>query len=119
VTHKTRDDPRHTRTGLLLHKLSHDELPQLFNVVVGDMSLVGPRPELHHLTTAYEPWQRARQLVKPGITGLWQTTKRGEGFLLGDCIDLDLRYIAELSAGADLAILLRTPVALLRNKGVI
>lgn len=119
VTHKTLDDPRHTRTGLLLRKLSLDELPQLCNVVMGDMSLVGPRPELAHLTKRFEPWQHARHLVRPGITGLWQTTERGDGLLLHECIDLDLRYIAELSARTDLAILLRTPIALLRNKGVI
>lgn len=119
VTHKTLEDPRHTRTGRLLRKLSLDELPQLCNVIGGHMSMVGPRPELHHLTEGFESWQHARHLVRPGITGLWQTTKRGEGLLLHECIDVDLRYIAELSAGTDLAILLRTPFALLRNKGVI
>lgn len=119
ITHKTLDDPRHTRTGLLLRKLSLDELPQLCNVVMGDMSLVGPRPELAHLTERFEPWQHARHLVRPGITGLWQTTKRGDGLLLHECVDLDLHYIAQLSARNDLQILLRTPGALLRNKGVI
>lgn len=83
------------------------------------MSLVGPRPELAHLTEQFEPWQHARHRVRPGITGLWQTTKRADGLLLHECIDLDLHDIAELSARTDLAILLRTPAALLRNKGVI
>lgn len=119
VTHKTLDDPRHTRVGRLLRKLSFDELPQLCNVIAGDMSLVGPRPELHHLTGGFASWQHTRHLVRPGITGLWQTTKRGDGLLLHECVDVDLRYIAELSAAGDLAILLRTPFALLRNKGVI
>jgi len=119
VTHKTGADPRHTRVGRLLRRASLDELPQLWNVLTGDMSLVGPRPELYELTERFAPWQHARHLVRPGITGLWQITERGQGRLLHECVDLDLRYIDELSPMTDLRILLRTPVALLRNRGVI
>lgn len=119
VTHKSAFDPRHTRLGRWLRKLSLDELPQLFNVLRGEMSLVGPRPELLHLTVDYLPWQRSRHLVKPGVTGLWQTTDRSKGMLLHECIDLDLEYIDGLSFRRDWAILLRTPLALLRTKGVV
>lgn len=119
ATHKSADDPRHTRLGRVMRKLSIDELPQLFNVVRGQMSLVGPRPELVELASEYLGWQHCRHLVRPGITGLWQTTERGKGRLLHECVDLDLEYIHGLSFRRDLSILLRTPAALLRNRGVI
>lgn len=118
-THKSAADPRHTATGRVLRKLSVDELPQLFNVVLGHMSIVGPRPELTQMTVDYTPRQRTRHLVKPGVTGLWQITERGNGVPLQECIDLDLEYISQLSCLRDVGILLRTPVALLRNKGVV
>jgi lipopolysaccharide/colanic/teichoic acid biosynthesis glycosyltransferase len=118
-THKSADDPRHTRVGRLMRKLSIDELPQLFNVLRGDMSLVGPRPELYDLIGCFCEWQDTRHLVKPGVTGVWQTTARGHGRPLHECVDLDLYYIAELSFRHDLAILARTPAALLRNRSVI
>jgi lipopolysaccharide/colanic/teichoic acid biosynthesis glycosyltransferase len=91
VTHKTGADPRHTRVGRVLRRTSLDELPQLWNVLRGDMSLIGPRPELYELAERFVGWQRARHLVRPGITGLWQTTERGHGRLLHECVDLDLR----------------------------
>lgn len=119
VTHKSANDPRHTRLGRRLRKLSLDELPQLFNVLRGDMSLVGPRPELLDLTVDYLPWQRSRHLVKPGLTGLWQTTDRGKGRLLHESIDLDLEYIEGLSFSRDWRILARTPLALLKTRGVV
>lgn len=119
LTHKSAQDPRHTRVGRWLRKTSIDELPQLVNVLRGQMSLVGPRPELIALVESYEPWQHARHVVKPGLTGLWQTTERGRGRLLHECVDLDLQYIAGLSLRRDASILLRTPLALLRNKGVV
>lgn len=117
-THKSPDDPRHTPLGRLMRKLSLDELPQLFNVLRGEMSLVGPRPELIDLTTAFAPWQHGRHLVKPGVTGLWQVTERGKGLRLHECVELDLEYIDGLSFWRDVAILLRTPIALLRTRGV-
>lgn len=119
VTHKSANDPRHTHLGRWLRKTSLDELPQLINVVRGQMSLVGPRPELADLIERYAPWQQTRHVVKPGVTGLWQTTERGEGRLLHECIELDLLYISRLSFPRDVVILARTPLALLRNKGVI
>ena len=119
TVHKSVNDPRHTPIGRFLRKLSLDELPQLVNVLRGDMSLVGPRPEIAALTADYLDWQQTRHTVKPGVTGLWQTTARGDGRLLHECVDLDLHYIRSMSFRTDLAILLRTPVALMRNRGVI
>jgi lipopolysaccharide/colanic/teichoic acid biosynthesis glycosyltransferase len=119
MTHKTSNDPRHTPLGRWMRKLSLDELPQLLNVLLGDMSLVGPRPELIDLTAGYQPWQHSRHLVRPGVTGLWQTTERGNGLLLHECIDMDLEYIDGLSFARDCEILARTPLATLRNKGVV
>lgn len=119
VTHKTLTDPRHTRTGRLLRRTSLDELPQLWNVLTGDMSLVGPRPELYELSARFAPWEHARHLVRPGITGLWQITERSRGRLLHECVELDLRYVEELSARTDLRIMLRTPGALLRTRDIV
>jgi lipopolysaccharide/colanic/teichoic acid biosynthesis glycosyltransferase len=102
-----------------MRKFSLDELPQLFNVLRGDMSLVGPRPELYEMISGYHEWQHSRHLIKPGLTGVWQTTERGRGRPLHECVELDLRYIERLSLRHDLAILARTPAALLRTRGVI
>ena len=119
VAHKSADDPRHTRLGRKLRKTSLDELPQLFNVLRGDMSLIGPRPELVQVVEQYTGWQHARHAVKPGITGLWQVTERPNGRLMHECIEIDLVYIERLSLRSDIAIVLRTPVALLRRDRVI
>jgi lipopolysaccharide/colanic/teichoic acid biosynthesis glycosyltransferase len=119
VTHKSADDPRHTRLGRMLRKASLDELPQLFNVLRGDMSLVGPRPELVEIVERYTAWQHARHAVKPGITGLWQVTERANGRLMHECVELDLTYIERLSLRADVAIAFRTPLALLRRDRVV
>jgi lipopolysaccharide/colanic/teichoic acid biosynthesis glycosyltransferase len=114
-THKSERDPRHTAVGRRLRKWSLDELPQVWNVLRGDMSLVGPRPELVEVVEHYAPWQRQRHLVRPGITGLWQVSKRGEG-LMHLYTDVDLEYVATLSFRRDLGILLRTiPAALARS----
>jgi lipopolysaccharide/colanic/teichoic acid biosynthesis glycosyltransferase len=115
VTHKSKDDPRHTRLGRLLRSTSVDELPQLLNVLKGDMSLVGPRPELASVVHAhYQPWQHARHVVKPGLTGLWQITERGNG-LMHEHITVDLEYVSRMSLWIDLRILLTTPLALIRQ----
>ena len=115
VRHKTLDDPRHTPLGKVLRKLSLDELPQLWNVLKGDMSLVGPRPELVHIVQRYEPWKHERHLVRPGLTGMWQTTARGVG-LMDDYIHLDTEYIRRLSLRLDLLLLLRTVPVLLKPR---
>ena len=115
VTHKSDEDPRHTDLGRRLRKWSLDELPQLWNVVRGDMSLIGPRPELVDIVARYEPWQHQRHLVRPGLTGLWQISRRGEG-LMHLYTDIDIEYIATMSLRNDLKILMRTiPAALSRS----
>jgi lipopolysaccharide/colanic/teichoic acid biosynthesis glycosyltransferase len=108
-THKSPSDPRLTRLGRVLRRYSLDELPQLWNVVRGDMSLVGPRPELVEIVARYQPWQHRRHAVKPGITGLWQVTERAaNGGRMHECTRTDLHYIDDLSFGTDVRILLRT-----------
>ena len=115
LTHKSEEDPRHTDVGRQLRKWSLDELPQLWNVVRGEMSLVGPRPELVEIVEGYEPWQHQRHLVRPGLTGLWQISRRGEG-LMHLYTDTDLEYIATVGLRTDLKILFRTiPAALSRS----
>lgn len=116
-SHKSEDDPRLVPVGRLLRKWSLDELPQLFNVLRGEMSLVGPRPELASIVGHYADWQHRRHLVKPGVTGLWQITERGKG-LMHERTDVDLTYISRLSLLVDLRILLCTiPGALGRCRG--
>lgn len=114
--HKSTDDPRHTRIGRFLRKSSLDELPQFWNVVRGDMSLVGPRPELVEIVARYEPWQHQRHIVKPGVTGLWQVSGRGSG-MMHLHTDIDLEYIETMGPITDLKILLRTIPATLRQRG--
>jgi lipopolysaccharide/colanic/teichoic acid biosynthesis glycosyltransferase len=113
---KIPNDPRITRVGRILRKTSLDELPQLINVARGEMSLVGPRPELVEIVERYEPWQHQRHLVKPGLTGLWQVSRRGEG-LMHLYTDVDLEYVATVSLRTDLAILARTIPAALGRSG--
>jgi lipopolysaccharide/colanic/teichoic acid biosynthesis glycosyltransferase len=115
-THKHPDDPRLSALGRLLRRLSLDELPQLINVVKGDMSLVGPRPELVEIVDCYEPWQHRRHCVKPGVTGLWQVSARERP--MHEATDVDLEYVDSISFLTDLRILVRTlPAALGRKKG--
>jgi lipopolysaccharide/colanic/teichoic acid biosynthesis glycosyltransferase len=113
-THKSESDPRHTRVGRFLRRRSLDELPQLLNVLAGQMSLVGPRPELEEIvSTVYESWQLQRHVVKPGITGLWQVTARVAGdAIIHNNAQIDIEYIHQLSLWTDLRILLKTPTAL-------
>ena len=116
LTHKSEQDPRHTDLGRRLRKWSLDELPQLWNVVRGEMSLVGPRPELVEIVERYEPWQHQRHLVRPGLTGLWQISRRGEG-LMHLYTDIDLEYVATVCLRTDLKILFRTIPAALGRSG--
>jgi exopolysaccharide biosynthesis polyprenyl glycosylphosphotransferase len=112
---KMRDDPRITRVGRFLRKSSIDELPQLWNVVRGEMSLVGPRPALPHETEAWDPLLTQRLRVTPGITGMWQVNGRSESSF-EDYTRLDLYYVDNWSLLIDLAILAKTvPVVLLRR----
>ena len=104
---KIKDDPRVTKIGRFIRKTSIDELPQLINVIKGDMSIVGPRPPIPHEVENYEPWQKLRLSVKPGLTGLWQISGRSSiGF--EEMVRLDLRYIRERSLLYDLKILIKT-----------
>jgi exopolysaccharide biosynthesis polyprenyl glycosylphosphotransferase len=113
---KMRDDPRRTRIGALMRRWSIDELPQLWNVVTGEMSLVGPRPATPREVALYEDWQLHRLATLPGITGLWQVSGRSElGF--AEQVLMDIMYIENWSLGMDLRILLRTVPAVLSGKG--
>src|SRR5438128_7854178 len=114
---KLTNDPRVTPVGRFLRKTSLDELPQLWNVLRGDMSLVGPRPPLPYEFEQYQPWHRRRVLeARPGITGLWQVTGRSRT-TFDDMVRLDLRYARTRSLWTDVKILLATPVAVISGKG--
>ncbi|HKT03538.1 MAG TPA: sugar transferase [Rugosimonospora sp.] len=113
---KMRNDPRITPVGRWLRRLSLDELPQLFNVVKGDMSLVGPRPPLPREVAEYPFDMRRRLVVKPGLTGLWQVSGRSD-LSWEDSIKLDLRYVENWSFPMDLMILARTVLAVMRSSG--
>lgn len=113
---KIRDDPRVTGVGRFLRRFSLDELPQLFNVLSGSMSLVGPRPPLPSEVEAYESDVRRRLLVKPGLTGLWQVSGRSN-LSWQDSVRLDLYYVENWSLAGDLVIILRTVRAVFRSTG--
>lgn len=113
---KSSRDPRRTAVGKFLRKFSIDELPQLYNVLRGEMSLVGPRPPLPQEVARYESWQRRRLSMKPGITCLWQISGRNE-VSFHDWMKLDLTYIDNWSLLLDLKILLKTVPIVLLGKG--
>ncbi|MCP2047864.1 UNVERIFIED_ORG: exopolysaccharide biosynthesis polyprenyl glycosylphosphotransferase [Paenarthrobacter nicotinovorans] len=113
---KIKDDPRITRIGSILRKYSLDELPQLFNILTGSMSLVGPRPPLPREVEAYEHDVRRRLLVKPGLTGLWQVSGRSN-LSWQDSVRLDLYYVENWSLAGDLVIILRTVRAVFHSTG--
>jgi lipopolysaccharide/colanic/teichoic acid biosynthesis glycosyltransferase len=115
--YKLTNDRRITPMGRFLRKSSLDELPQLFNVLKGDMSLVGPRPPIPYELAAYQTWHRRRVLeVRPGITGLWQVTGRSS-VKFDEMVRLDLRYAMTWSPWLDLKILLMTPLAVIKGSG--
>jgi exopolysaccharide biosynthesis polyprenyl glycosylphosphotransferase len=116
VLFKRANDPRVTRVGRFLRHTSLDELPQLFNVLKGDMSLVGPRPELPWLVGQYEPWQHKRLAVPQGMTGWWQINGRADKPLHLHTED-DLYYVRNYSLWMDIYILLKTPWVVVRGKG--
>src|SRR5439155_9952054 len=113
---KMRQDPRMTRVGRILRRLSIDELPQLYNVIHGEMSLVGPRPPIPAEVDEYDEWQLGRLRATPGMTGLWQVSGRSE-VPFHDMVRLDLHYIRNWSFALDVEILLRTIPAVLTSKG--
>ena len=113
---KITDDPRVTRTGRLLRALSIDELPQLWNVLRGEMSLVGPRPPLPSEVADYDVWHRRRLSMKPGITGLWQVAARREPEF-DRWVRMDLEYIDRWSLWLDLKIMARTIPAVITQQG--
>lgn len=117
VVYKVTDDPRVTSVGAFIRKTSFDEIPQFFNVLKGDMSLVGPRPPIPYELESYDPWHRRRIMeLKPGITGLWQISGRSSTSF-DDMVRLDLRYTREWSLWLDLLILFKTPWVVVSGKG--
>jgi lipopolysaccharide/colanic/teichoic acid biosynthesis glycosyltransferase len=112
-------DARITTVGRYLRKLSIDELPQFFNVLRGDMALVGPRPEMPFIVRSYHPWQQLRHLVLPGITGLWQVTSRKTiPMQHPKATALDIEYIRRRSLATDISMLFKTVLSLIRTTGV-
>jgi lipopolysaccharide/colanic/teichoic acid biosynthesis glycosyltransferase len=115
---KIADDPRVTPVGRHLRRWSIDELPQLWNVLRGDMSMVGPRPPLPDEVAGYDPWHLRRLRVRPGLTGLWQTSGRSD-VPFDEAVRMDLFYIENWSVGLDLYLLGRTVVAVLARRGAL
>ena len=114
---KIKDDPRVTSIGKFLRKTSIDELPQFFNVLMGDMSLVGPRPPIPYECEDYDIWHRSRVLdMKPGITGLWQVDGRS-ATSFDDMVRMDIKYIREWSLLLDIKIIVKTPLVVLTCRG--
>ena len=115
--YKLRSDPRVTPIGRLIRKTSIDELPQFFNVLKGDMSLVGPRPPIAYETAQYQPWHLRRVMTaKPGITGLWQVEGRGRVSFC-EMVRMDIRYVRDCSFVLDLKLLFKTILVVLRCDG--
>jgi lipopolysaccharide/colanic/teichoic acid biosynthesis glycosyltransferase len=113
---KLRNDPRRTRVGRLIRKTSLDEVPNILNVLKGEMSLVGPRPPLPSEFAQYEDWERARLEMPPGITGLWQVRGRSD-LDFDEMVLMDLYYIENWSLRLDVQILLQTVPAVLTRRG--
>jgi lipopolysaccharide/colanic/teichoic acid biosynthesis glycosyltransferase len=113
---KNRRDPRITRVGRFLRSSSIDEMPQIFNVLAGHMSLVGPRPPIAKEVAKYQVWQSRRLAVQPGLTCLWQVSGRSEiGF--EDWVRMDIWYLQNQNIKTDLSLLVRTPISILTGQG--
>ena len=113
---KMSNDPRVTKLGKLLRRFSIDEIPQLLNVLKGDISLVGPRPQVLWEAAAYDDWARRRLRILPGITGLWQVSGRAS-LSYEEMIELDIYYIENWTLGMDIEILIKTLPAVFSKKG--
>ncbi len=113
---KMADDPRITRMGRIIRKTSLDELPQLFNVLRGEMSLVGPRPPIPYEVELYSDWHKRRLEAIPGITGLWQVKGRNR-VSFDEMVRMDLEYIGNQSLWTDIQLLLETPLAIIGGRG--
>jgi len=113
---KIRSDPRLTRVGRAIRKYSIDELPQLWNVLCGDMSLVGPRPPIPDEVARYEPWQRERLAVKPGLTCTWQVSGRSD-IPFDQWVQMDIEYVRSCNLVQDLKLLLLTVLAVISARG--
>ena len=113
---KNRADPRITRIGRILRKTSIDEMPQLFNILAGHMSLVGPRPPIPNEVAKYDVWQRRRLSVRPGLTCLWQVSGRCE-VEFDDWVRMDIWYVSNQSFVTDLTLLAKTPLSVLSGRG--
>lgn len=114
---KIKDDPRITRVGRIIRKVSIDELPQLFNILKGDMSIVGPRPALPGEVAEYGEYERQRLLVKPGLTCYWQIQPRRNDISFDEWMELDIKYIQERSFAVDWKIIFKTFGAVLTGQG--
>lgn len=114
---KIREDPRVTRIGKFLRRSSLDELPQLFNVLRGDMSIIGPRPPLPCEAAEYTDYQSLRLIVKPGLTGLWQVRADRNAVSFAEWVEDDMEYILNASMWGDVKLMLKTPFVMLRGEG--
>lgn len=114
---KIKDDPRILRSGKLIRKLSLDELPQFWNVLKGDISVVGPRPALPKEVATYNEYQKQRLLIKPGITCYWQTRTNRDSISFDDWVDLDLLYIKQCGIWADTKLIVQTVGVVLTAQG--
>lgn len=114
---KIKDDPRILRTGKVIRKLSLDELPQFWNVLKGDISVVGPRPALPKEVATYNGYQKQRLLIKPGITCYWQTRTNRDSISFDDWVDLDLLYIKQCGVWADTKLIIQTVGVVLTAQG--
>lgn len=114
---KMKDDPRITRLGKILRKLSIDELPQFFNVIMGHMSLVGPRPPLPNEVAEYTDYNKLRLIVTPGITCDWQIANNRNDIPFDEWVEMDLNYIENRTTLGDLKIIFKTPFAMLSGTG--
>ena len=115
---KIKNDPRLTKFGKILRKYSLDELPQFFNVLIGDMSIVGPRPPIEREVKQYSDYQKMRLLIKPGITCYWQIQPQRNNASFDQWVYLDLKYILDRNLKLDIYIILKTFFILFRKEGV-